>query len=116
MMATAIILSISITDASGNNRELTISEDGHVLYRAGGGQPEELEKSRRDADDFVWEIEGFLHGWRKNYGQPGTITAPGNWMVVSLEDRAYLTYRGCFEYPSDWESFLELIATFIADA
>ncbi len=114
-MVTGIILSISITDTNGKNRELTISEDGHVLYRSGGGQPEELEKSRRDADDFVWEVEGFLNGWRKSYGRPGTITEPGNWMVVSLESRTFLKYRGCFEYPPDWERFLELIEKFIAD-
>ncbi len=113
-MSLNIVMSISIAGPGGMSRELSITEEGDVFYRVGGGSQINLEKRRRDVDDFIWEVEGFVAGWDKRYGE-GSATEPGGWMVLVEKDRTYTRYRGCDEYPEDWESFVELVDEFIAE-
>ncbi len=107
-MSSGIILSISTTDERGRTAEVTITEDNAVLYRSGEGQPVKLSLRRREVDDFVWEVEGFVEDWEKQYGE-GVSTDPHGWMVLLERDRHFNKYQGCGEYPPDWAEFLEMI-------
>ncbi len=111
-MGQSIILSIGITDYGGVTRELTITEDGEALYRTGGGRHGALEKGRREIDDFLWQVDGLVSGWQMSYGE-GATTDPGGWMVLLECDRTFSRYRGCGEYPGNWDEFVELFEKFL---
>ncbi len=112
-MSLNVVLSICYTDGDGRTVELTITEDDSVFYKDGKGGQAELSVSRRDINDFLWEIEGFTENWERSYGH-GSFTEPGGWLVILESDRQLNKYQGCCEFPPDWEAFLALFNAFIS--
>jgi len=111
-MSVEVILSICITDQKGHSRELDVLEGGEAIFRTQNGQREILNKTRRDVDDFRWEVEGVVEDWKKNYGE-GKATDPGGWMVIIEMNRCFTKYQGCGQYPTGWSEFIELFEGFI---
>ncbi|MFP4176694.1 MAG: hypothetical protein ACOCSQ_04295 [Planctomycetota bacterium] len=113
---TQLIFSATIYGHDGAMSEVVIDEAHTVYYRhrtcdSNPPRMSEVNMTRRDVDDMLWEIEGILiEQWDSSspYGT-GRMGEPEAWMVTLATNRGVKKWQGYGEFPAGWQEFRLLL-------